>query len=279
MKPVKIRCPICPGIGYVEIDSNLIENNERGITAINIDNRNICNHSFVVYLDRNYDVRDSFCADFKVALPEIELEKTIDGIKIEDINLYLLFINLQAVTFAYLLRCIFLKKQLVILSNLEHIESNFNNFITYAFQDSFETNITMINRNDYKKNKKSYKNSIVIEGKKVHDDKDDILNPKKLKIELAIVQKFLAENNEIASLIILKNEIQKAFQLSKEITEFNNNLKKDDEFSSKLMLDHFFETRKIKVSFDYLKFLIEIVKNYFSVELKISSTVSDFLAF
>ena len=107
-------------------------------------------------------------------------------------------------------------------------------------------------------------------------DKDKILNQKKLKIEKNIVQKFFADNSSTSSVIIIKNEIKKVFILSKKIIEFKENLEPDKLIDSKMLIDYFKSELDIKIQIPYLKHLLEIIRTYFQVDIEITSDTIDF---
>ena len=282
MAKVELVCPDCSKRGHIEIEENLINKSERGISAVNVAEDLICSHSFVAYIDKNLAVRDCFLTDFKIELPEIELEQKLEEVDLPDtekIDVYLISINLNAIWLTYVIRGCFNKKKILILNDREFLYSHFMNFFEFIFKDSFKIDISFENKESYKNNKKNYKDYLIIDGGHVLNDKDKILKPKMIKIESSIVQKFLGEIDPKSSLIIIRNEIQKAYELSKDVIDFNNNLGENEELPSKKVIDNFIENRNIKIQSQYMNFLIEIVKNYFETEISMSSDVSDFLGF
>ncbi|MFX1258196.1 MAG: hypothetical protein ACFFAN_10075 [Promethearchaeota archaeon] len=282
MVEIKIHCPLCFKSGNIEIEENIISKSERGISAINVAEHLICPHSFVAYVDKNLVVRDCFVTDFKIQLPEIEVEYEIADKQIpgkDEIDVYLITLNLSALWLTFIIRAGFLKKKILILNNLEILNEHIVKFFKFIFQNSFKIDISIDTKENYKIKKKKYKDYIVIDGNNVITDKEKIMKIKTIKIERAIIQKFLAEDDPKTSLIIMKNEIQKAYELSKSIVEYNNNLKDNEELTSKKILDYFSKDLGIKLSSQYLNFLFEIIENYFKVQLSISSDVSDFLGF
>lgn len=100
-----------------------------------------------------------------------------------------------------------------------------------------------------------------------------------MKVENAIVQKFLGEIDPKVSLIIIKNEIQKAYQLTKEIIQLNENLPKNEELNSKLMFDYFERSYRVKIDKNYLDFLIEIANKYFNVKFQLAKGASDLVKY
>jgi len=78
LNKIRIRCPLCLSSGEITIEKDLIEQNLSGITAINITENAICEHSFVAYLDNNLTIRDAFVCDFKIKIPEINITEIDD---------------------------------------------------------------------------------------------------------------------------------------------------------------------------------------------------------
>jgi hypothetical protein len=282
MVKVEIQCPSCAKKGKIEVKENLVRESERGIVAINVSENLVCSHSFVAYIDKNLAVRDCFLTDFKIELPKMEIEQKIEKKEIpgaEDIDVYLISINLNALWLTFIIRSGFFKKRILIINEMDTLKPHLINFFNFIFQNSFEIDISLEKREVYKKDKTRYKNYIIIDGNKVINDKEKIMKPKKIKIERAIIQKFLAEQDPKSSLIFIRNEIKKAYDFSKTIIEFNKNLGEKKEFTSKEIMDYLKEVYGIKIQFQYLIFLIDIAKNYFKVELPMISRVSDFLGF
>ncbi len=278
MPIIKVQCPRCLKDGNITIQEGMLHD-KKGITAINVAEKVICKHSFLVYVDRNYIMRDAFSADFNVILPELKLkQEEIDTPYPKSFDIYLLIINLRAITFVYILKSIFSHRKILIINDINNLKNHFNEFIKFITQGTFETEIVLESRDLYVKNRKKYNDYIIIDGIEILNDKDKLLNDKKIEVEQFIVKNFLAENNPETGLIILKNEIKKAFILSKEIIEFNNKLR-NEKYSSKKILDHFMKTRNLKISYDYLNFLTQIIKDHFNLKLSTESTASDFFSF
>lgn len=282
MVEIKIHCPACFKKGAIEVEENLIFKSERGVSAINIAENLICSHSFVAYIDKNLAVRDCFLTDFKIETPDVDLEQKLIEAEIPSldvIDVYLITININALWLTFILHGVFYKKKLLILNSMESLHSHLNNFFKFIFQNSFELDISLETRDNYKKDKKKYKDYIVIDGNEVINDKNNIMKPKKINIERTIVQIFLGEQDTKSSLILIRNEIQKVFTLSQEIIALNNNLEKNEELTTKKIIDYFQEVKDIKIQPQYLDFLFEIIHNYFNVKLAMSSKTSDFLGF
>ncbi len=282
MVEIEILCPLCTKKGTIEVEENLILKSDRGISAINVSENLICPHSFVAYIDKNLKVRDSFITDFKIETPKIELEHNLVEAEIPSLDLidvYLITLNINALWLTFILRGVFYKKDILILNNMESLHSHLSNFFKFIFQNSFELNIALETRENYKKDKKKYKNCVIIDDNAVINDKNDIMKPKKINIERTIVQMFLAEQDTKSSLILLRNEIQKVFTLTQEIILFNENLEKNEELTTKKIIDYFNETKDIKIQPQYIDFLFEVIHNYFNIKLAMSSKTSNFLGY
>jgi len=273
MVKVEIRCPACAKVGKVEIEENIISQSVRGITAVNVAEFLVCEHSFVAYIDKNLAVRDCFVADFQIELPQIDQQK-IEKVDVPDsevIDIYLISININALWLTFILRGCFYKKKILILNDLAVLNKHLTNFFKYIFQNTFDIDISTETKILYKKNKKLFKNHIIIDNNKVINDKKQIMKPKLIKIERSIVQSFLAEPDPKSSLIIIKNEINKAYVLAQEVIEFAKDKKS---FFLQDLINNFKEIHNTKLQPSYAKFLIGIVENYFGVEVPLMDVSS-----
>ncbi|MFX1383931.1 MAG: hypothetical protein ACFFBP_15955 [Promethearchaeota archaeon] len=271
MKKIQVRCPKCLEMGYIQINDNDVQTNIRGVTGINIMESVICKHAFVVYIDNNYELRDCFSTDFTIKLPELKLSEEIaqdDLIDIDNINLNLITTNIFALTLAYILRAGFYKRRILFLNDNEELNHNFSNFINYCFLDSFDIFIEVKERWEYNREKKKYKHYIIIENERVIKDKEKIMNPKMMKIESIIVQTFLAESDPKTSIIMLKNEIKKAYHLTKDVSKYIKAAENIEDLKPKNLMKYLDMKYTQDVNKYYLKFLIQILINYFNFNLK-----------
>lgn len=275
MVKTKVRCPSCHKWGDLEIDKNIISGSKRGITAINVAESLICKHSFIIYLDKNLDVRDALLTDFTIELPEIKVKEEIDDKQIpttEEVDVFLLIINLNSTWFTNVLRGYLFNKKVLIINDIFAIEKHIVNFLKFIFFKSFEIDVTVVDTGTYKKNKKIYKNNLVISKEKVVSDKEKVIDSVKMKYERAIVQKFLAETNPKMSLVIFRNEILKLFELSKKVIDIIDNLKEGDKVGRKEFAGNLEKQFNIKIPLAYFDFIMEIIKRAFNVDLsKISN--------
>ncbi|MFX0188287.1 MAG: hypothetical protein ACFE8A_11200 [Candidatus Hodarchaeota archaeon] len=277
---VRIICPSCQGNGFIQISEDTMKNVERGLLAINIATGAVCEHSFIAYIDKNLNVRDYFIADFKIEVPEIALPEEIEEKKIPSkdvINLDLIKLNLSALLLTYIIKSIFTKQKIVLISEQEFLYEHIRNFFGFITRDTFNVDIEIMTKKDYKSNKKKYKNHMVFENNEIVNNPNNFIDVKKLKVEEHLIQTFLSEFDLSYSYIILKNEIRKAYQLSKSIIDYASEQKID--LNLKIIVDYVTEKYNIKLQKAYLNFVIDIIKSYFEVKVSETSDVSDFLGF
>ncbi|MHA1489958.1 MAG: hypothetical protein ACTSRI_09905 [Promethearchaeota archaeon] len=279
---IEVRCPSCSKIGYIDILEETIKNIKRGVLSVNIAKDTVCEHSFIAYVDKNLVIRDYILADFHIELPdaitEQELKQKI-SITPDLLDIDLIKLNLHASLLTFIIRGIILKKKIILVSDLDFLLDHITNFFKYITQNSFDFNIFIVSKGEYEENKKEYKNHLVFESNHIINDKNKLIDPKKLKIEQKIFQKFYADNDSNSSVIILKNEVQKAYLLSKTVVDYINNIREKEKLSSKKIIDKINEVHGIKIQIPYFNFLIDIVKNYFEVDVPKLSDVSNFLGF
>ncbi|MFX1395002.1 MAG: hypothetical protein ACFFAH_15725 [Promethearchaeota archaeon] len=274
MVKIEIICPSCLKKKYVEISEDTLNvDNSRGIISINLKKNQICSHSFVAYIDRRYNLRDSLLIDFDLELPQIERVQNIEDYEIPDsdvLDLDLIREYINALSLTYIIRSFMLKKKLLILIDKEFLYNHLFHFLKFIFKNSFEIDINVEKSDVYNRIKRNFKGYIVLNNKRLVQDKNKTLVLKKIKIERIFIQKFLAENDNKLALLILKNEIQIAFEfakeLSKKILDLSQNRERKD-ISPKKIYKNLVKVSNVKLSLPYLNFLLEIAENYFEVEI------------
>ena len=272
MTKILIQCPSCKNKGHIDVSEEQLKNIKRGLLAINIPQGNVCEHTFITYLDKNLVIRDYFIADyqFQVVLPEIEaLEEKKDVIIPEQYltNLNLVKLNVSANLMTYLLKSIFLKKKILIISDDSFLNHIILNFFEYLTQNTFDIDISFLSDDQYKQESKKYKDYMVFDGTKIIRNVDKSINPKKLTIEKQIVQKFIADIDLNLSLLYLKNDIQKVYFLAKSMVDIINNQYKNEKINILKINKNLEETNNTKINNLYLEFLVEIVRNYFGINV------------
>lgn len=278
MVNLEVRCPTCSQRGKIEVSEEEVKNTTKGLYAVNVSENIVCDHSFVVYVDKNLAVRDSFMADFQIDLPSSTSKQEIDkdvSIGSESIDVTLLRMNFTASMLAYILKAIIRKKNIIIISEKDFLHKHLSNFIKYICSESFEVMYEIIHLNDY--DNKDHGNHIVIQGNEVMKDDDNIFSSKQIKVERTIIQTFLNEIDPIAGMIFLKNELKRIYQLSETILDMIKNLKKNEKIYSKNIINDIVNLHGVKLQVPYLDYLFEVVKYYFEIEIPKSSNISNFL--
>lgn len=273
---VKIRCPSCKKQGILQVEEYPIKHSPRGITSIDVPEGFICKHSLVAYVDRNFALRDIFTYDFKIKIPTVSFEDFNKEKKI-NFDVDIVKINLLPTLLINILRGIFFGKRIVILFEEKFIGETVLEFLKYITYESFKPEIKILSREYYRKNKALYKEWIVLEKDRIFYDKDNIIDPKRSKIENVIVQKFYSEMDAKTSLIIIKNELYKSFRLTDGMVEFVRNYEEKGRLNSKVILKFLKDKFNIDLDLIYLKFLMNILEMYFGVKIRMVSESADFL--
>lgn len=272
MVKVEVICPSCSKIGNIEVSEELLKNVTRGLLAINIAGKKICPHSFIVYVDKNLFIRDYFMVDFHIELPklipeeEIEVEKTLPA---DLINIEYIKFNLPASLMTNVLRSIFLKKKILLISDQVVSYNHALSFFKNITQNSFNIEISIRTKEYYIDNEKNYQNHMVFEGTKIIRTVNKIIEPKKLKVEKQLVNNFLTEHDLTTSLIILRNNIQKTYEISLLIVEYIKKQKKGKRLYSMNIIKYLEKVHNIKISVQYLNFLTDVIRSYFEIPLNL----------
>ena len=247
---IEISCPVCKKRGLINIEENLVNKSTRGVTAVNVGDSLICDHSFVAYIDRNLVVRDTFVCDFKIQLPQIESELEIDSELQVDFDMDVIKLNVMPSLLVNLIKGVLAKKPVVVISDHEFLNEHYSKFYQYIFGDTFSANITFLSHQDYKKERKNYKDSLILDGINIIQDKDKIIESIKSKIVQVIVQRFFAEFDQTSGVIILKNELAKISRIIQNILSFNSTLKEGQELNSKDLINYLNNTNLTSVEFN-----------------------------
>jgi len=266
MVEVHIECPLCYNKNKIEVQQDIVKESKRGLVAVNVPQFLVCEHAFIAYIDKNLKVRDCIISDFCLELPQFDTKSIFKESPVpesNDVDLYLLSINMNARWLIQILKACFLGKKILVINDLLSIKNHLINFFEFIFQETFKTNIAIENKEYLKKNKKKLKEHTVFDGICLTNENKDVIDVKKDKITKKIVHDFLAEPNPKTSLKRLRNEIQKAYELSKLI----NDLKKKQEEGKILNLKEITKALEEEFHFtidpDYLDFLMEIVVKYY----------------
>ena len=273
MTKIEIRCPTCGKKGQIDLSEDFIEKISRGIIAINLGEKQICPHSFVAYIDKNLHVRDYFVTDFQIELPEMETEKLKER-EVPDsdvVDVDLIKMDVTALSLTYILHCALINKKMLLLIDEKFLHSHLMNLFNFIFKNSYEIDISIEESKKYGENKKLYKDSVVLSKNKIIQDKTKVIKPKKIKIERVIVKNFLAESEAKLSLLFLRNEIRKTFKISEEIINLIKIYEEQEKLGKKKLMDILMKKTNIKITFDYLNFILDIIENHFNFDISIIS--------
>lgn len=269
----EVRCPVCAKKGFIDVDLDELKKVERGLMAINVAAHSICDHTFIAYVDKNLNIRDCYTADFQISVPQKE-EKDSTAITS---NLDIIKLSYSENFITNLLRAVLFNKKVLVLTDQINLASHINDFFKFIAENTFKFDIQFKVKKYYQDNKKELKDYIVFDSNKLIQDKDKVMDQKKLKEEKRIIQKFFEEKDLLSGLIIIKNEIQKIYEMTNILNKYIKENKDKKSLNSKLLIDKL-EGSNIKVTTVKLNFLLDIIENYFGTEFKISET-SDFLGF
>jgi len=287
MKKLLITCPSCGKTGHIEISEEIIKKSLRGLLSVNIAEETICPHTFSVYIDKNLKIRDYFMVDFKIDLPNIGDPVSLDKKKIpakEVLNVDLIKLNLSGILLTYVLKSIFSKQKVVIISNQEFLYEHVSNFFKYITQNTFDFDISMFSKEEFKKNKKKYNDYIIFEDNQILRDDKKVIDLKNIKVEKQLVQEFLSEHDLAYSYIVLKNEISKIFLLGKDVAHYLKNLPSSEQkelsiYDLSKHINDFATSHNIRLHRIYLDFLVDIVINYFDIKVSKQAGAKDFIKF
>ena len=272
MTKVEIRCPTCSKKGEIDLSEDLIEKSSRGIIAINM-GAQICSHSFVAYIDRNLHVRDCFVTDFQIELPEMETDKLHEGEVpgTDVIDADLIKMDISALNLTYIIHCALINKKILLIIDEEFLHSHLVNLFHFTFNDSYDVDISIKESKEFGENKNLYKDFIILSKAKIIRDKAKVIKPKKIKIERVIVKNFLAEPEAKLSLLFLRNEIRKTFKISEEIISLIEEYDDEEKLGKKKLMDMLMKRTNIKITFDYLNFILDIIEGHFNIDVAVIS--------
>ena len=152
MKKLEVRCPSCSSRGYIEISEVAVEKAARGVYAVNISEGIVCEHSFVAYIDKNLSVRDTFIADFQLELPEISTPRDKEPEttpQLESIDVSLIKLNLIASLLVNIIRAIFFKRKVLVLTDQTFMIDQIHEFFDYIMENSFKASIRVESEDQY----------------------------------------------------------------------------------------------------------------------------------
>ena len=202
-------------------------------------------------------------------------KKTSENISSKDLKYFdTIKMNFYPILLTYILKSIFSKKNIILISDLAFLQEYIQKFFEYITQDAFLFDITILPKEKYNRNKKTYKEYMVFKDSEIIRNVDKFINSKDLKVEKKIIYRFVSELDLEKSIITLKKDIKKAFDISEYVINliklYQNSGQKEKLGKSKL-INMLSQSFSIKLSIPYLDFILNIIKNYFQFDISVVS--------
>ncbi len=276
-KKIRIRCPICGKKGVIQVARKIIESSNRGVCAIEVAKNQVCSDSFIAYVDKNFVVRDYFIPD--IALEGIEVvekevptkkdELVIEEKKILDEDYNIVRSILQRKIFTYIIYAILVKKPIHLVYDIQDIYDQIVQVFEEITRNAFEMHITVGNMEEYKSNKKKYKDILVLDisSETILEGQNKKISQNLLIYEAEIVKKAFKQYDPTTSLIILKNEIQKIYSLTYNLKNLlqEESGKSKKKWLKKKVINELNRRFNIKINAKYLNFVLKIIQHYFGL--------------
>lgn len=270
-KMILIACPICKKQKRIPISSQIFENIKNPLATLRLEKNMVCEHEFIVYIDRNLNVRGELASDFIIS-PVIQTEKTKpEKIELEKIEPDIIKFNLYQSTLCYLLGGLLSGGKMVYLIEEENefLKPSFNNFIKYLFSNSFEIKdrCCIETIKNYKSEKKKFKDFIILKNVEIIQDKKKVIKSLDLRVERGMTKNFFENMSHLESMIYLHKEIQTAFILTNSVLELFKNDKEIKDINMNKIIEYLEKSHDIKVDIKYGEFLIHIVKDFYQKKI------------
>ena len=266
---VEIICPVCRTKKSINIPARVIDKSKQ-LTSILIPIGRICDHAFIPFVDKQFKVRgyqklDALLDDIE-SKPEPIIELTPDDVDVIGIKM-----NLKPEMIMYTLRGVFFKKKVLILidKNLEYLKDNLSNYFEYIFQKSFDTDILIQSKGEYKRNRGFYSDYLILEGKDIIGKTKNSIKREELKIENQLIINFFREGDSILGLKNLRDKLREIHALSYKLFEFYNKQNRDQPLQFKKTMRYLEDTHFTRIRKDYFLLLIDIVRNYFNTNIQL----------
>lgn len=264
---VDIVCPICHSKKIINIPMRIIDQSKQLISLL-IPTGRVCDHAFVPFIDKHLKVRGYQKLDALLDDIEPKTELTTE-LKPHDIDVFEIKMNLRPEIMIYVVRGSLLKKRILIVieNNLEFFKDTLFDFFDYIFQKSFDAHVLIHTKKTYKVSKKHYSEYFVLERKGIIGGLKKSLNINELKIEQEIIKEFYRESDSNLGLKNLRDKLREIYTLCHKLLEFYKKQGINHPLQEKKAIRYLEDTHFIKISKGYFKFLVEIIKNYFDIEI------------
>ncbi len=273
MVKINIKCPTCSQNRDLNINEDEIELKPSGLTSINIVKNFTCEHTYIAYIDRHYNVRDYFDLDYSVELPKIITEdQTMDIVEdsIMSFDYDLIKLNLTQNILTVILKAILSKKPCVFIKDKDILYDYVIPFFKTINENAFEFDMEIISEETYQNSKSKFKKYVIVNSSAILNNPYKFIDIKKLKVEKRIINAFIVELDIRMGLKIIKNHIRNANDLAVKICDYVKNHVNEKHIYAKNIIDYLESTYGIIISSQYLDFLIEVVHQYFEIPVKLS---------
>ncbi len=261
-KYINIQCPVCKTFRRVEIPVRII-NQAKQLTSVSIPKYRVCDHKFIALVDKNFTVRGYQKIDFEI------FSEPKPKFRAQDIDVFGIIMNIKPEMLIYTIHACLFKYNVLLLLDKEiiHLDKVLKDFLNFIFRNSFETNISVKSKEDFKKSKNIYNDHIILKEKKIIGNAKKNINIEKLKYESYMVINFYKESDSNSSLTTLRDNIRQIFSLSQKIIEFNK--RREEQLLKQKDIINFLEnTHFLKMKKPYFNFLIKIVEKYFNTSIR-----------
>jgi len=266
LKNVLISCPICHKSGNVKVPMDIVKSKRTGLSTITVERR-ICDHTFLIYVDKNFNMRESEKIDY-IQSPAIiaEVDKTKEIIFTSD-DLQNLSANLYPLMLSYILKsCFFNQKIAIVLENKkESLIPIFEKFLEYIFKDTFIVHYSVVSYDTYVSTNKRSKCNIVIQDVDILKDQYNILKDEDFAVERGFIQKLYDGDFRKETIKELKLDIENGFILSKFVSDLLDEKKR---LNINKIIKNLKNEYSIDIDIRYAEFLVSIVKYYYKKEVK-----------
>lgn len=275
MVRLDIRCPKCSQKRFLTINPDDIELKPSGLFSINIEKGFTCEHSYIVYVDFNFNIRDYFDPDYAIELPNIKVEEKAD-ISVNDLivpveyDFDLVKLNINPNVLTVIFKAVISRKLCVFIKDKDLLYDYIIPFFKAINEEAFQFEIELINEQVYNNSKSKFKKNLVVNKTTIINNPYKDMDIKKLNIEKRIINAFIVESNAQEALKIIKRHAKIAYDLAGIVCNYIKNHITDKHIYSKQILDYLEVTHKITISVQYLDFLIDIVNHYFKTPVKLS---------
>jgi hypothetical protein len=265
-KSVFINCPICKKSGHIKVPVDIVKANRTGLSTVTVDRR-ICDHTFLVYVDRNFNMRECEKIDY-IQSPAIiaQVDKPREVIFCDE-EITSIKSSFYPLMLTYTLRS-FLNNQntaIVLENEKDGLIPLYEKFLNYIFKDTFSIAFQIVPYDTYVTSKIRSKSNVVIQNVDILKDKYNILRDADFRVERGFIQKLYDGDFKKETIKNLKLEIENAFILAKAVKELIEEKKR---LNLNKIIKYLKKEYSIDVNVRYTEFLIDIVKNYFKTEVK-----------